>query len=178
MQTQRNVIRWPEESRCVSFDGSPTWMLLLPMLLSCSAILLGLTVIVLLAARWNFSPWVRMVPLVSLAGIVGAVAYRFAELAATRITIDQERLTWHGGIRVQRVISLELFRIQNVEAQIVWWQRPLGFGTLIIESSDAAYPAWVLPGMPQPDQLREALMRYANVLRSATGVQEINFGRV
>lgn len=178
MQAQREVAPWQDENWHVGFDGSPTWMVLLPRLLVCAVVLLGFMASVLLAARWRMPSFVAVTALIVLAWAVGVLVYRFAELASMRIVIDQERLTWRGGIWVQRVMSLELFRIQNVEAQTVWWQRPLGFGTLIIESSDAAYPTWILPGMPQPDRLREALMRYANTLRAATGVQEVNFGRV
>ena len=38
--------------------------------------------------------------------------------AYTRIVIDDERLTWRAGILTRRVTSVELFRIQNVEARV------------------------------------------------------------
>jgi hypothetical protein len=38
----------------------------------------------------------------------------------TCIVIDDERLTWRGGILMRRVISVELYRIQKVEARMRW----------------------------------------------------------
>jgi hypothetical protein len=76
------------------------------------------------------------------------------------------------------VISAELFRIPNAEAREIWWQQLAGFDTLVLETSNAPYPTWILPLIPQVEPLREALIRYSIALRAANSVREFITGRV
>lgn len=175
-----NPLILPYGERRIAFDRSPVWLVNLPIFLRDMVLLLLMVAAAAFSAsRPRSIPWVVSLSFVAAwLWILSTLAYRMVATACTRIIIDNERLTWREGILEQRVISIELFRIQNVEARMAWWQRLAGFGTLIIESSDAAYPTWVLPGIPDAEHLREALIRYAIAMREVKGVREINTGKV
>lgn len=169
----------PHDGRRIAVDRSPVWMVNLPLILQTIVFLVALaTAAVFAASRPRPLPWAAVIVfIVLLLWVLLRVVYRMTVTACTRIVIDDERLTWREGILTRRVISVELYRIQNVEARITWWQRLADFGTLILETSDAAYPVWVLPGIPQPEPLREALIRYSIALRAVKGVREVNMGQ-
>jgi len=168
------------DDRRIAYDRSPVWLVNLPALLRDIVILLLMvTAAAFAASRPRPLPSVISLAFAAaLIWILSTLAYRVVGTACTRIIIDNERLTWRESILEQRVVSVELFRIQNVEARMAWWQRMAGFGTLIIESSDAAYPTWILPGIPDVERMREALIRYAIAMRDVKGVREINTGKV
>jgi hypothetical protein len=111
-------------------------------------------------------------------GTVLAMTLRGATTAQTTIMIDSQRMTVRYGILTRRVASVELYRLQNVECVSNWWERLLGFGTLIVDSSDVNHPRWVLRGMPDVEVLREWMNRAAIARRDAKGIREVNMGRV
>ncbi|MCZ2134622.1 MAG: PH domain-containing protein [Burkholderiales bacterium] len=100
------------------------------------------------------------------------------QVAFTEITIDTERVTARQGILSRHTTSVELFRVQDVEAVQPWWQRPFGVGTVVLHSSDDTFPRWRLFGLRNVDALRDALNRSAITLRNRMGIREINMGRV
>ncbi|MBK3786042.1 PH domain-containing protein [Paraburkholderia aspalathi] len=152
-------------------------MINLPLIMKCVLLAVLMTIaIVFVGSRGWILPWPVLIVLP--AGPFAVMAYRIGETEFTHIVIDGARLTWRGGLLTRRVASVELFRIQNVEAISTWWQRGLGFGTLVIESSDANHPLWILPGMPDAELMRDALNRRALALRDARGIREFNVGRV
>jgi membrane protein YdbS with pleckstrin-like domain len=170
----------PHDGQPIAMDRSPVWLVNLPFMLGYTVLLaiLGAAAMFAAARPRPIAPAVVCLFLLLLAWPTVILAYRMSMTAYTRLVIDDERLTWCEGIFTRRVISVELFRIQNAEVRETWWQRMAGFGTLILETSDAAYPLWILPGIPQVEPLREALIRYSNALRAEKGVREFNTGRV
>jgi uncharacterized membrane protein YdbT with pleckstrin-like domain len=170
----------PHDNRRMAMDRSPVWMVNLPLMLACIACLAVLVAAaVFMASRpRSLTPVVVCLFALLLVCPLAVLACRMTATASMRIVIDDERLTWREGILRRRVISVELYRIQNAEVQMTWWQQLAGFGTLILETSDAAYPLWVLPGIAQAEPLREALIRYAIAMREAKGVREFNTGQV
>ena len=111
--------------------------------------------------------------------VVGvAAALRAATTAYTEIVIDSVRLTYRTGILTRRVASVEMYRVQNVECVSDWWERLLGFGTLVVESSDVNHPRWILRGMNNVESLREWMNQAAIARRDAKGIREVNMGRV
>jgi membrane protein YdbS with pleckstrin-like domain len=161
----------------IAFNGSPVWMVNLPVAVQSLASCLLLAPVAIYAALHGWS-WVWPVCIVMLVYPLLVLAYRVFETAQTHIVIDDARLTWQGGILTRRVASVELYRIQNVEARSDWWERFFGFGTLVIESSDVNHPVWILPGMPGVEGLRDALTEYVVAVRNTMGVREFNVGRV
>jgi membrane protein YdbS with pleckstrin-like domain len=161
----------------VEFHGSPSWAINLPFYLKCAlALIVGLGIV------WRFAAWTTLVPLFMLmAGTVAiaiAVGMRAASTARTQIVIDSVRMTMRYGIVSRRVASVELYRVQNVECVSSWWERVLGFGTLIVESSDVNHPRWTLRGIPDVEALREWMNLAAIARRDAKGIREVNMGQV
>lgn len=166
-----------EDPTVVEFHGSPTWAVNFPFYVQCALVLiLGLVLV------WELAAWSTLIPLFALmtGTIVMAVAIclRAATTAQTHIVIDSARMTMSYGILNRRVASVELYRVQNVECVSSWWERLIGFGTLIVESSDVNHPRWTLRGMPDVEALREWMNLAAIARRDAKGVREVNMGRV
>jgi membrane protein YdbS with pleckstrin-like domain len=161
----------------VEFHGSPTWAVNLPFYLKCA-----LPLIVGLVVAWESAAWATIIPLFLLmAGAVGiaiAIGLRAATTAQTNIVIDSVRMTLRYGILSRRVASVEMYRVQNVECVSSWWERLMGFGTLVVESSDVNHPRWTLRGMPDVEALREWMNLAAIARRDAKGIREVNMGRV
>jgi len=161
----------------VEFCGSPSWAVNLPFYMKCA-----LALIVGLALVWESAAWPTLIPLFTMMtvtlGIVVAIGFRAATTAQIRIVIDSVRMTMRYGILSRRVASVELYRVQNVECMSSWWERLMGFGTLVVESSDVNHPRWTLRGMPDVEALREWMNLAAIARRDAKGIREINMGRV
>jgi membrane protein YdbS with pleckstrin-like domain len=166
-----------EAGQVVEFQGSPNWAINLPFFLKC-----GCAGVLATWTAWGTAGLASPLPLVaSLLAlmVVGvAAALRAATTAYTEIVIDSVRLTYRTGILTRRVASVEMYRVQNVECVSDWWERLLGFGTLVVESSDVNHPRWILRGMRDVEPLREWMNRAAIVRRDAKGIREVNMGRV
>ncbi|OTP68163.1 hypothetical protein PAMC26510_29690 [Caballeronia sordidicola] len=161
----------------VEFQGSPSWAVNLPFYLKCALALIVGSVVV-----WESAAWPTLIPFFLLiAGTVGiaiAIGLRAATTAQTQIVIDSVRMTMRNGILSRRVASVEMYRVQNVECVSSWWERLMGVGTLVVESSDVNQPRWTLRGMPDVEVLREWMNLAAIARRDAKGIREVNIGRV
>ncbi|HDR9511575.1 hypothetical protein C5615_35310 [Burkholderia cepacia] len=157
------------------YDASPCWMVNLPQFVTAAATVGLISVVsVLMSAYtplWPFGFGLVFIPV--------AIAMNAAvATAAMHVVIDPARVAVKTGIATRRTASVELYRLVNVDAVTTWWQRPLGFGTLILETSDAYRPVWVLPGVRNVEFMREVLTRQTLELRIARGVREVNMGRL
>ncbi|WP_323123154.1 PH domain-containing protein [Burkholderia alba] len=149
----------------------------LPLLLGCGLVIFVCVTVITTLTPPGHPLIVSVLVLSSFApGFIAMLAVM--QTAATHIVLDQARLTCRSGLVERQVASVELYRVQNVVSRSRWWERVFGFGTLIIESSDATRPVWVLRGTPDVEALRDDLTAYALALRDARGVREINMGRV
>lgn len=110
--------------------------------------------------------------------VVGLVFLSFLKTATTIYTIDEERIRIRRGIFTRKLVSLELFRVQDVTLIQKWWHRILHIGTVVIDSSDLISPRLSLRGMSRAEDLRNNLNKAAITLRDAKGIREINFGKV
>ena len=166
-----------EAGQVVEFQGSPNWAINLPFFLKC-----GCAGVLATWTAWGTAGLASPLPLVaSLLAlmVVGvAAALRAATTAYTEIVIDSVRLTYRTGILTRRVASVEMYRVQNVECVSDWWERLLGFGTLVVESSDVNHPRWILRGMNNVESLREWMNQAAIARRDTKGIREVNMGRV
>jgi membrane protein YdbS with pleckstrin-like domain len=166
-----------DQSTVVEFLGSPSWAVNLPFYLKGTLALIVGSVVV-----WESAAWPTLIPFLFLmavtVGINIAIGLRAATTAQTKIVIDSVRMTMRYGILSRRVASVEMYRVQNVECVSSWWERLMGFGTLVVESSDVNHPRWTLRGMPDVEALREWMNLAAIARRDAKGIREVNMGRV
>jgi membrane protein YdbS with pleckstrin-like domain len=159
------------------FKGSPVWMVNLPYVAKCGAIAVALCLVAYVAFAHGW-PFVWQVLVAALALLCMAAAIRVLRTSLIEIEIDRERVTVRTGAFTRRTSSVELYRIQTVESRSAWWQRMLGFGTLIIYSSDVQHPSCAIAGMADVENRRVMLTRAAIALRDAKGIREVNMGRV
>jgi len=160
----------------VIFHGTPSQVINLPDLLGIFGAIGVLGVVFAwVSTRWAVSPAVIVVSaLVCLAYL----ALICVQTAFTEIVIDMERITCREGIVTRKVSSVELFRIQNVVSLQPWWQRFFNVGTIVVTTSDPAFPRWYLHGMVDAQRLRNMLNWSAIALRDRKGIRELNIGRV
>lgn len=170
----------PVGERRVIFQGTPSQVVNLPVLIGSVAALVAIAV-----AYSYVAPRVHVPGEVSgLVAIVPALFFVLRAVAAclqtafTEIIIDTERITCRQGIFNKEVSSLELFRIQDVTSFHPWWERLFGIGTIVVATSDSYNPRWRLPGMADAEALRADLNRAAIALRDHKGIREVNMGRV
>jgi membrane protein YdbS with pleckstrin-like domain len=159
------------------FEGSPLWQVNLPVIVGYAGLLMLMMVTAVYGtfARWPLPWWIWAA---AAAVLFLRVVYAATITATTHIVIDQARVRFSYGLVTREVASVELFRIQNVQSVSNWWQSMLGFGTLVLETSDTWHPLWRVPGIADAAELRDRLNRMAADLRRARGIGEVNFGRL
>ena len=106
------------------------------------------------------------------------LAWQLLRVAMTSIVVDAHRVTVREGVLTRETLSVELFRIMNVEAVSPWWQAMFQVGAVRLHTSDAAFPRLLLYGVPNPVQLRDVINRAALARRAEVGVREFNVGQV
>lgn len=98
------------------------------------------------------------------------VFYWFASVN-TKLTLTTQRIRIDRGIVSRRTEIIELYRVDDFEILHPWTMRLLGFGALIVRSSDRAAPALVLTGLHDVDALYEQLRAAALREREVRGVK-------
>lgn len=179
MRNHRVPVLVRDLSSCqdVFFEGRPSLALNAPLVIETAALSVGMSTVAVWIDARGFAPAWWIAALVDLALLL-RLSYGIAETACRWILIDTARIRVSSGVLVRQVVSLELFRIQNVWCVTRWWERPFGLGDLIIETSDPRHPVWRLAGLPDAEDLRDMLNEAAVALRSVRGVREINVGQV
>lgn len=155
----------------VIYSGAPSQRANAPAIIACLLALLGAACSPLHGAGW-WAPWV-------IAAAVAMVVTRLVvRVAATRIEVDDRRIVLTEGIMDRKQSSLELIRVQDVTADVKWWEQLLGIGTVIVDSSDLVNPHWEFEGIPNPEAVRDTLNKVAFAARKQYGVRETNIGHV
>jgi len=157
------------------FDASPVWTVNLPLIVNCAIAEVVLLLLVAGAAAVTNLWWLLAVVLFVP---IGTVLQAVAQTRATRFVIDEARVTVTRGIVMRETISVELARVQNIQALALWWQERMGFGSLRFETSDVYHPVWELHGIPDAIVWRDYLTRYTVALREARGIRDVNIGRL
>lgn len=161
----------------VLFGGSPVWLVNLPFFIGRALIAVVLVVAGNVGTMYGF-PIVAWVMCAGIGIVVLNVLWRVIETRLTRFLVDAERLTYRRGAITRVTGSVELYRIQTVECSTSLWQRMLGFGTLIVFSSDANHPRWEIAGVRDVNEKRVMLNRAAIALREKKGIREVAMGRI
>jgi membrane protein YdbS with pleckstrin-like domain len=132
--------------------------------------------------RIHSPPPLSSVPLSSIppelyfAAAAGVVLLRFGWLIlackSRSTTIEPDRLTFRRGVLNREVRSLEMTRVKNVSSYQQWWQRPLGIGTVSIESTDRENRVFLMEGVAAPHDLRARILRAGVASRQYYGTRE------
>jgi membrane protein YdbS with pleckstrin-like domain len=149
------------------FSGTPSQVINIPAFLKGFVVLVLVGAIDLYASIHALFHW--PVALAHGIAIMTAAVLPCLKTAFTRIVIDTRRIRWEQGIFKRRTYSLELIRIKDVTTVKPWWQRLFGVGSIIIDTTDPRHPVRRLPGIKNPERLRDDLMRAAIALQHGAG---------
>lgn len=104
------------------------------------------------AALDSLGRWILAVLTVGLAAL-----YFWFEAAGRRFKITSQRLVLKTGILSVRTDFVELYRVTDLDVDEPMFERMLGYGRLVISSSDRTEPAVVLRGIKNPEALADQL---------------------
>ncbi len=146
---------------------------------------------------WQLFPWYALTALVAAAGVVGWIvlkggaayaAYAALALAAillvvcgwktivlrtTQMMLTTQRLRIRAGVLTKRIEEVELYRVRDSQLTQSLWQRVLGLGTIVLETTDQTTPQVVLSYIRKPFDVREHLRHAAERVRRVQRVREI-----
>lgn len=159
------------EATQVIYSGAPSQRANAPALIACLLAVFGASFSPLQGMGW-WLPWLLVV------GVALVVTRLVVRVATTRIEVDDRRIVLTEGIMERKQSSLELIRVQDVTADVRWWEGMLGIGTVIIDSSDPVNHHWEFEGLPDADRFRDVLNKASFAARNQYGVRETNIGRV
>lgn len=104
------------------------------------------------AALDSLGRWILAVLTVGIA----ALCYWFGTLGR-RVKLTDQRLILKTGIVTTRTESIELYRVTDMLVEEPLFERMLGYGRIVITSSDRTEPRLVLRGLKHPDTFADRL---------------------
>lgn len=96
--------------------------------------------------------------------------YAVVRNLTTRYKLTNQRLTLRSGLISQKVEQIEAFRIRDVTMEQEAIGRLLGFGDVVVHSSDASAPKVVLRHIHSPDKIKEQIRTASRQARRSEGV--------
>jgi membrane protein YdbS with pleckstrin-like domain len=117
---------------------------------------------------WGF--WFSMLV---VAGYTSWLTIRMLKLRCMRYVITEESMQIESGILFKDVDNIDMFRISDVNLKQGVFQRFLGIGDIIVESSDKSLPSAVLKNIPDPRVAFEKVRKAALSADKKRGVLQI-----
>ena len=100
--------------------------------------------------------------------------WKLAVTATTDYAVTSQRLTLRQGVFNRTLEEIELYRIKDTTLTKSFWQRVLGLGSVVVESSDASMPRLVIPWVKNADEVRQIIRQNVEAVRRARGVRELD----
>jgi len=91
-----------------------------------------------------------------------AIFFWFASLG-TKVRITDQRLVLKKGVLSVKTEFLELYRVTDLQVEEPLGQRLVGYGRILILSSDRTDPHIVLNGMRNPEQIADLVRQQIEV---------------
>ena len=99
--------------------------------------------------------------------------WSWLSLRATRITLTSQRLRIKTGVLNTHVEELELYRVRDSSLAQTFWQRLVGVGDVVLDTTDVSTPRVSLRHLTNPTQVRETLRAQVERVRRVQKVREI-----
>ncbi len=116
---------------------------------------------------WWFAMCVLVIP-------IPWAVWKLATTATTDYAVTSQRLTLRQGVFNRTLEEIELYRIKDTTLTKSFWQRVLGLGSVVVESSDASMPRMVIPCVKDAEQVRQTIRQNVEAVRRARGVRELD----
>jgi hypothetical protein len=114
--------------------------------------------------------WILAVLTIGIAALV-----YWLRTVSSHVRLTNQRLVVRSGILTVRTESIELYRVNDIVVEEPLGERMLGYGRLILISSDRSEPRLVLRGLKGPaalaDQLRACVEEQRRTRRVASFAQ-------
>jgi membrane protein YdbS with pleckstrin-like domain len=124
-------------------------------------------------ALFDSSKWGWYLALVVILGYAVWLAYRLLKLKCIHYTVTTENIVIEQGIVLKDVDNIDLFRVSDVNLRQGLFQRMMGIGNILIESSDKSMPQAVLRNIPEPRLAFERIHKAAADADVKRGVVQI-----
>lgn len=99
--------------------------------------------------------------------------WAWLSLRATRITLTSQRLRIKTGVLNTHVEELELYRVRDSSLAQSFWQRMVGIGDVVLDTTDVSTPRVVLRHLKRSETMRETLRAQVERVRRVQKVREI-----
>lgn len=97
--------------------------------------------------------------------------YRYAKTARHTYTLTDQRLIEKQGVLIQRIETLELYRVKDISIRSTLLQTIVGRGTIILETMEASNPVIRLVAIPNAFEVSSMLRNYVEKCRVMKGVR-------
>lgn len=97
--------------------------------------------------------------------------YRYAKTARHTYTLTDQRLIEKQGVLIQRIETLELYRVKDISIRSTLLQTIVGRGTIILETMEASSPVIRLVAIPNAFEVSSMLRNYVEKCRVMKGVR-------
>jgi uncharacterized membrane protein YdbT with pleckstrin-like domain len=94
-------------------------------------------------------------------------------LRATRITLTSQRLRIKTGVLNTHIEELELYRVRDSSLGQSFWQRLVGIGDVVLDTTDVSTPRITLHHLRRSEAVRETLRAQVERVRRVQKVREI-----
>jgi uncharacterized membrane protein YdbT with pleckstrin-like domain len=129
-------------------------------------------IVVLLVIKFNAFASIVLPPLV-IGGITALGIW--IETHSTEYKLTTQRFFLKKGLIAKHVDELELFRVKDVTVDQGIIQRMLGFGSVMILSTDDSTPKIVMHGIAKPTEVKELIRKTHRVARKKERVHAAEF---
>jgi DNA-directed RNA polymerase subunit RPC12/RpoP len=123
-----------------------------------------------------FLGWIILGALLSVV-VVGLLILLWVWLKTISLNyrLTTQRLFVRQGIISRRIDELELFRVKDVRVIQSFWQRLIGYGTVLVISTDDLTPNVALIGLTDPVEIKEHIREHFKEARRRERVRAHEF---
>lgn len=97
--------------------------------------------------------------------------YRYAKTARHTYTLTDQRLIEKQGVLIQRIETLELYRVKDISIRSTLLQTIVGRGTIVLETMEANTPLIELIAIPNAFEVSSLLRNHVEKCRVMKGVR-------
>ncbi|MCG3195872.1 MAG: PH domain-containing protein [Candidatus Omnitrophica bacterium] len=89
-------------------------------------------------------------------------------------TLTSERIRRSEGVLSKTQAELELYRVKDMAVNRPFLLRIVGLGNLVLMTSDKTDPEFLIPAVPNPDDLLDQVRKNVEIRRDQKRVREID----
>ena len=124
-------------------------------------------------SQWqNIGAWVACIALIPIPWAL----WRALLTRGTRYALTDQRLKVTRGVFNRVTDDLELYRVKDTHFQQTFWQRMVGIGDIVLNTSDTTTPTVVVADIKDADSVRERVRGLVEQRRDAKHVRELDVG--